>query len=60
MIATATTASKNPIRVLGGKSRPLRTAPIELFEVLLESMAVLEWRSAKFYVRTPSLPVGNG
>ena len=60
MITTAITASKNPIRVLGGSGRPLRAAPIELFERLLESMAVLEWRSEKFYVRTASLPVGNG
>ena len=60
MIATASTASRNPIRVLGGSGRLLRTAPIELFEGLSESMAVLEGQSAKFYVRTPILPVGNG
>jgi hypothetical protein len=60
MIATAATASKNPIRVLSGRSRLLRTAPIELVEDLLETMAVLEGRPAKFYVRTGNLPVGNG
>jgi hypothetical protein len=46
--------------VLGGRGKLLRTAPIELGDALLESMAVLDWQSAKFYVRTPSLPVGNG
>ena len=45
MIATAQTASKNPIMVLGGSGRLLRTAPGELIEVLLESMAVLDGRS---------------
>ena len=60
MIATAATASKKLIRVFGGSSRLLRTAPIELSAESLESMAVLEWRSAKFYVRSSSLPVGNG
>ena len=60
MIATATTASKNPIRVLGGSGKLLRTAPIELVAELLESMAMLEGLFTKFYVRSASLPVGKG
>jgi hypothetical protein len=46
--------------LLSGRGKLLRIAPIELRDALLESMAVLGWRSAKFYVRTPGLPVGNG
>jgi hypothetical protein len=60
MIATATTASKNPIRVLGGRGKLLRSAPLELVEELSEFMAVLEGRPAKVYVRSASVPVGNG
>jgi hypothetical protein len=39
MIITATTASRNPIRVFGGKGRPPRRTPIEFFEGVLGSMA---------------------
>jgi hypothetical protein len=45
---------------LGGRGRLLRDAPLELLEELSESMSVLEWLCAKFYVRTLILPVGNG
>src|SRR5258707_8430924 len=60
MIATAATASKNPIRVFRGSGSLLRTTPIELLLEFVGSMAVLEWQCAKFYARTSSLPVGNG